>query len=70
MAESGILNKLETKYQLASPCARKEKKLTNAHMLTINEVAGMFVILAVGIASSFVVFLLEVTLQFIKKYTT
>ena len=63
LAERGILHKLELEYQLASPCSRKEEKLSNVHVLTLNEVAGMFVVLAAGMGASFTVLLIEIVFK-------
>ena len=59
MAETGILDKLEKKFPVEDPCAEKEEEAMKAHALSIDEVAAVFVILAVGIAAALLALVAE-----------
>ena len=61
MTETGILQKLERKFPVGDPCAEKEEDRTNAHALSINEVAAVFVLLAIGISSALLILVAELT---------
>ena len=63
MSETGVLHYFEKKFRQPDECAVKksETQRTNARSLSIIEVAAMFIVLAVGVGTSTLVLLLEVT---------
>ena len=60
MMETGILHKLEKKYKIPDECSEKAEEKTNAHPLSLHEVAAVFVIIGAGVSFSCFILLAEV----------
>ena len=61
MMETGLLHKLEKKYKVPDECRQKAEEKTNAHPLSIHEVAAVFVIIGVGVSFSCIILLAEIS---------
>ena len=61
MSETGVLHYFEKRFRQPDECAAKKKERTNARSLSIIEVAATFIVLAVGVATSTLVLILEKT---------
>ena len=59
MASSGLLEHFRKKHPIESICTQKDPGVFNAHRITLQEMAGIFIVLGSGIGVSFVVFFIE-----------
>ena len=59
MASSGLLQHFRKKHPIESICTRKDPGLLNAHRITLQEMAGIFILLGLGNGVSFVVLFVE-----------